>query len=49
MLMLRLPGLDPRKRTSIDCCEDTLKIQLRDPGKGLGLPERQGIVVAKTL
>lgn len=28
MLRLRLLILDPSKRTSIDCCEDTLKIQL---------------------
>lgn len=49
VLRLRLPRLDPRKRTSIDCCENTLKIQLSDPGKWLGLPERQKIVAAKTL
>ena len=49
VLRLRLLILVPRKRTSIDCCEDTLKIQLGDPEKCLGLPERQGIIAAKTL
>lgn len=49
MLRLRLLILDPRRRTSIDCCEDALKIQLGDPEKCLGLPERQGITAAKTL
>ena len=41
---LRLRGSDPRVRTGIECCEDTLKglVQQRggSPGKSLGLPER---------
>ena len=51
--MLRLQELDPRERTGVDCSEGAQRALVQhswgSPGKNLGLPERQEIIVTGTL
>ena len=53
VLRFRLQGLEPRKRTGVDCSEDILRGYIQHSwgslGKSLGLPERQETFVRGTV